>query len=85
MRKDKVPTILSIIAFIFLAVLLFSHQYERRQLSAEIHALDLSQREINVLNDELNRRMAEDCKIERTFYGFRCTEFKTGKVYRVYL
>lgn len=88
MRKEKF-NILWIIALLFVSVLLVAHCYEGRKLKAELAdqqiIMNLTQYEIDRLNQELDARYADDCKVERTWYGFRCTEIKTGKVYRVYL
>lgn len=86
MRKEKFR-LLWIVALVLLCALLMSRCYEGRQLKAEVAQqqiiMQLNQAEIDRLNSELEARNADDCKIERTWYGFRCTEFKSGKVFRV--
>lgn len=79
---------IGVVLFILIIVLL--HFWQRHEMKRElaelqeISALALTQQEIDLINEDLNRRNALDCKIERTWYGFACREFKTGKLYRVY-
>lgn len=84
---------INIITIVFVAVALvagLSHFIQRQRLSAEIagferiSALHVTQAEINFINRDLNRRAADDCKLERTLYGFKCTEFKSNKIYRIF-
>lgn len=81
MRKSSV---LMIFAILFLVALLFSHWYEARQRSAEIRGLQLEQHEIDRLNESLDGK-ADDCVVRREWYGFSCTEIKTGKKFKVIL
>jgi hypothetical protein len=86
MRKEKFK-MLAVFALLFLLILFFLRVYEGRQFRAEVaeqqNLMQLNQHEIDRLNEELSARYADDCKVERTWYGFRCTEFKTGKVFKV--
>ena len=81
----KKTTALWIIALIICVVALFNAFYDGRTRKAARLADSITQAEVNFLNQELNRRYADDCTIERTWYGFRCIEFKTGKIYKIYM
>lgn len=84
---------INILTIIFVAVALvagLSHFVQRQRLSAEIagferiSALQVTPAEIDFINRNLNRRAAGDCKLERTLYGFKCIEFKSGKTFRIF-
>ena len=81
MRKSSV---LMIFAVVFLAALLFSHWHEGREFRAEMNQLRLEQHEIDRIEESLPNK-ADDCVIRREWYGFSCTEIKSGKKFKVYL
>lgn len=82
MRRDKTPEILAIVALLFVFVLVVAHWQQSRAFKAEIAEYRLSQKEIMLINDNLNRRNVDDCELERTWYGFKCVD-REGKVYRI--
>jgi hypothetical protein len=67
---------------LFIAVVIFVcfHFMARREFST---TLRLTADEQVYLTKELKRRCADDCVLTRTFYGFRCEELKTGKVFKI--
>ena len=81
----KKTTALWIITLIICVVALFNAFYDGRTLKAKRLADTITVQEADFLNQELNRRYADDCTIERTWYGFKCVEFKTGKIYKIYM
>jgi len=81
----KKITVLWIIILLVCTAAFWSAVYDGRARKAARQANSITQAEVDYLNKELNRRYADDCTIERTWYGFKCVEFKTGKIYKIYM
>jgi len=81
--------IMTVVFALVVLAAVFLHSCQRQRLKAEISEMQtiprITQSEIFLLNKALDARKADDCKLERTWYGFRCVEFKTGKVFRVFI
>lgn len=93
MFREKINIVLVFVTLLFLVVMA-ARCYEGRKLKAEIAEqqtiMKLNQYEIDRLNEELNARCANDCVLERTWYGFTCREFKADengkrKIFRVFM
>lgn len=81
----KLFDLIFVVVIIGLAILLFNHWKEGRTFKAEINQLRMTKGESNYIMKELDRRCADDCALTRTWYGFKCREFKTGKIFKVYM
>jgi hypothetical protein len=67
-------------------VIIAAHAVQRDRLHREIAEMRASQQlspEMQYVASELDRRCAEDCVLEATSDGYRCTEIATGRVFRV--
>lgn len=65
------------VVLVLAAILL--HSCERQKLKAEIMSLSDEQYLINVLRV----RAADDCKVTPIENGWRCVEFRTGRIFIV--
>jgi hypothetical protein len=45
--------------------------------------LDMTDQEISHVMKNLEKRSAADCVLERTEYGFKCSEMGSNKIYKV--
>ncbi|MDD3095809.1 MAG: hypothetical protein PHD63_06160 [Candidatus Marinimicrobia bacterium] len=81
----KKITVLWIIILLVCTAAFWNAVYDGRTRKANHRTQQITDAEVDFLNQELNRRYADDCTIERTWYGFKCVEFKTGKIYKIYM
>lgn len=77
---------LSIIAFILFSFLVvFLHEREKQRFQEEIRkeALYISQADVDFINQNLKKRNANDCCLERTEYGYKCKELVSKKLFKI--
>lgn len=83
--KDK-SNILWAIAVIGLMSFFVANCLEGRKLKAEVQAqaelTRYTQSEIDLIMTRLDG-LADDCVVNREWYGFSCKEIKSGKVFKV--
>ena len=56
--------------------------YDEATLS-DVQSAKISQGEEDYILAELKRRAADDCVLTPTSYGWRCKEYKTGRVFKI--
>lgn len=83
------PAIISCIQWVlilFMLAAIFLHSYESRALKADIEAFPevITEEEADYINAELDNRNAGNCEVEPVWYGWRCVEINTGRVFHVY-
>ena len=81
----KLFDLIFVVVIIGIGLLLVFHWIEGRKLKAEINQLHMTKGESKFVMEELDRSCADDCALTRTWYGFKCREFKTGKIFKVYM
>lgn len=76
------PRFINVVTWVFVIVVVvavFLHNCQRQQWKAEIMGMSDEQ----YLTVQLAARNAEDCHVTPTDNGWRCVEFKTGKIFIV--
>jgi len=67
-------------AFIGIIILICFYFMARKDFST---GLKLTADEQQYLTEQLLKRNAEDCQITKTETGWKCTEMRTGRIFRV--
>ena len=72
---------LILFTIIFIGLLLIYFHFTSRQDFRR--TLELSNAEHNRILIELDKLAADDCVLERTATGYKCTETRTGRMFRI--
>jgi hypothetical protein len=79
MKFRRTIDILTIFFVVIVLAAIFFHSCQRQKLTAEITSLS----DENYLLNVLSIRGADDCKVMAIEGGWKCTEFKSGKIFIV--
>lgn len=83
MKKDYYGTAVTAVAVVAVLVSLLVLMAMTAQRNDRLVDDYMTKQEENILRAELTMRRAGDCVLERTEYGFRAKEIKTGKIYKI--
>lgn len=74
-----------IVALLIIVIVFINAIYDGRARKAARLANTITAQEADFLTHELKRRCAGDCELIRTWYGFRCIEMESGRVFKIYM